>query len=82
MSRDLDLVRSAVLADFDNLVRELGGAPRSMYRSAGLTATLMSNPYHMVPCANVSTLLEVAARTLELIDAAGGKDVRTLRKEQ
>jgi hypothetical protein len=61
MVRKLYLVRSAVLADFDDLVLELGGDPRPMYRSVGLTAALMSNPDHMVPCANVSTLLDVAA---------------------
>ena len=64
MSRDLYLVRSEVVAGFAELVRELGGDPRPMYRCVGLTASLMSNPDHMVPCANVSALLDVAAQTL------------------
>ncbi len=64
MSREVYLVRSEVLAGFNDLVRELGADPKPMYRQVGLTAALMSNPDHMVPCANVSALLDVAAKTL------------------
>lgn len=68
MSRELYLVRSEVLAGFDDLVRELGGDPGPMYREVGLTAALMSNPDHMVPCANVSMLMDVAAQALDRDD--------------
>ncbi|PLW69604.1 AraC family transcriptional regulator [Pseudohalioglobus lutimaris] len=64
MTREIFLVRSEVLAGFDDLVQELGADPRPMYRQVGLTAALMSNPDHLVPCANVSALLDIAARTL------------------
>ncbi|KAA1193978.1 AraC family transcriptional regulator [Pseudohalioglobus sediminis] len=64
MSRESYLVRSEVLAGFDDLVRELGGNPSRMYRRVELTEALMSNPDHMVPCANVSALLDTAAREL------------------
>ena len=64
MSREIYLVRSEVLAGFDDLVRELGADPKPMYRRVGLTAALMSNPDHMVPCANVSALLDIAAQEL------------------
>ena len=64
MSRELYLVRSEVVAGFDDLVRELGADPKPLYRKVGLTAALMSNPDHMVPCANVSDLLDAAAHAL------------------
>jgi len=64
MSRELYLVRSEVLAGFEDLVRELGADPEPLYRQAGLTAALMSNPDQLVPCANVSTLLDIAAQAL------------------
>ena len=57
-------MRSDVLAGFDDLVRELGGDPKPMYRRVDLTAALMANPDHMVPCANVAALLDIAAQTL------------------
>lgn len=68
MSRESYLVRSEVVAGFDDLVRELGGDPKPMYRAVGLSAALMSNPDHMVPCANVSALLDKAAKTLDRSD--------------
>ena len=68
MSREIYLVRSEVVAGFDDLVRELGADPKPLYRKVGLTAALMSNPDHMVPCANVSALLDVAARELNRDD--------------
>ena len=64
MSREIYLVRSEVLAGFDDLVRELGADPKPMYRRVGLTAALMSNPDHLVPCANVSALLDIATEEL------------------
>lgn len=64
MSRELYLVRSEVLAGFDDLVQELGADPKPFYRRVGLTAKLMSNPDHMVPCASVADLLEIAASEL------------------
>jgi len=64
MSREIYLVRSEVLAGFDDLVRELGVDPKPLYRQVGLTAALMSNPDQLVPCANVAALLNVAARAL------------------
>jgi AraC-like DNA-binding protein len=64
MSRGIYLVRSEVLAGFDDLVRELGADPKPLYRQVGMTAALMSNPDHMVPCANVSALLDIAAQAV------------------
>lgn len=64
MSRELYLVRSEVLAGFDDLVQELGADPESLYHRAGLTSALMANPDYMVPCASVCTLLDIAAKEL------------------
>ena len=64
MSREKYLVRSEVIAGFDDLVKELGANPKSMYRRVGLAESLMSDPEHRVPVADVSALLDVAAREL------------------
>lgn len=62
MSREVHLVRSEVIAGFDDLIRELGADPKPLYRRVGLTAALLANPDAMVPCASVCTLLDIAAR--------------------
>ena len=64
MSGEIHLVRSAVLAGFNDLVRELGADPEPFYRRVGLTAELTANPEHMVPCASVCSLLDIAAKEL------------------
>ena len=64
MSREKYLVRSEVIAGFDDLVKELGSNPKSMYLRVGLAESLMSDPEHRVPVADVSALLDVAAREL------------------
>lgn len=66
MGRKNYLVRSEVIAGFDDLVIQLGYDPAPMYRQVGLTQKLMSNPDHMVPCANVAALLDHAAIKLKM----------------
>ncbi|GAA5191907.1 AraC family transcriptional regulator [Ferrimonas gelatinilytica] len=68
MNTETLLVRSAILGGFDELVRELGGDPKPMYRSVGLTPALIANPDHMVPCATVAALLNIASQELESRD--------------
>ena len=64
MSGEIYLVRSAVLAGFNDLVRELGADPEPFYRRVGLTAKLTADPEYMVPCARVCRLLDSVAREL------------------
>ncbi len=68
MSRENYLVRSEVLASFDDLLQELGADPEPFYHRVGLSAELLANPDHMVPCANVCTLLDITAKDLGLND--------------
>jgi len=65
MAEDVHLVRSAVLAGFDELVRDLGGDPRPLYQRVGLTAKLISNSDSLIPCESVCSLLDLAASELE-----------------
>lgn len=64
MSRDIYLVRSAVLEGFNEVVQDLAADPKPFYRRVGLTAKLMANPDYMVPCASVCALLDIAAKEL------------------
>lgn len=68
MSKDIYLVRSEVLAGFDDLVQELGADPEPLYRRVGLTAALMDNPDYMVPSASACALLDIAAKELACKD--------------
>lgn len=64
MSDEIYLVRSETLLGFDELVRELGGAPDPFYRQVALSASLLENPDYLVPYASVSALMDVAAKAL------------------
>ena len=64
MSGEIYLVRSEVLAGFDDLVQELGAEPEPLYRRVGLSSALMDNPDYMVPCASASALLDITAKAL------------------
>jgi AraC-like DNA-binding protein len=64
MSREIYLVRSDVLGGFEELVQGLGASPETFYQRVGLTSKLIANPDHMVPCASVCSMLDIAAREL------------------